>query len=634
MKKRISFGFIPLIGLLLCLGARADLPPNNIERSYSTSRNDQFNPGFEQGLQGYVASSSPTMSLETTATQVDDGKSALKFVATTSGQTITGKAITVPSGSTKPYTISCRFKTTSTDFQLQLIDGSGNVLTDQNSYAQIPSSTEYSRWSMVTTPGVTTVYPRFRSQSAGTLRVDNCYTGKSDGINAVQISQANRVAVARIASTASCLWSQTSSTLSLPSPDSDCPGPTWDFTSGGGTFVTTDTDLPQFTINNLPPGEYFAIMNVGGVSGNSAGADMSLAISDGTNTRGAQSFVANTTTAQNATLTASFTYTSAGNRTFSLYTATNSGTELVNNGGPNYTLHLTLLRYPTTQDLGFRFDALGQSATAEHGDDCAFVRTNTAFGNLSADSVCTFTTKTSRNFGTISSALSGSDKLPGIVFTPSSTGYYEVCALAQVESGTVSTILGLSLTDGTVVLDTAARGQDTANTTVRVSLCGNYFAASTGAATIRLEGRASSGQISLTSPATGVPAVSWRIKALDTQMPAPILLGAVSSNSAGLERIERVSLAAPSAGTCAVSSQSGSWVSGTPTSGGTGTCAISVAASIFSGNPTCTCSVRSSSSAFCSQATPATSSTVSFQAVNDSGTSTNQAMDIICMGPR
>lgn len=124
------------------------------------------------------------------------------------------------------------------------------------------------------------------------------------------------------APTASCNWVGTASaTLQAFTTTAACPGPTIEANGLIGSPQTTDANLPQFTVNSLPAGKYkvtiVASVNVSGAIG-----DTALAINDGTTTSGAVEFSA-TALGNNhiIVVTAVFTYSASGNKTFALWSA-------------------------------------------------------------------------------------------------------------------------------------------------------------------------------------------------------------------------------------------------------------------------------------------------------------------------
>lgn len=106
--------------------------------------------------------------------------------------------------------------------------------------------------------------------------------------------------------------------------------------------------------------------------------------------------------------------------------------------------------------------------------------------------------------------------------------------------------------------------------------------------------------------------------------------GSVTSQSTGAERIERARIA--NSGTCTTTTQSGSWV-GSLSHPGTGQCTITYATNLFSGTPSCTCTVESAG--YGCAIDSISSSAVTYRAtVTSTGSNSDQPVDIICMGPK
>ena len=115
---------------------------------------------------------------------------------------------------------------------------------------------------------------------------------------------------------------------------------------------------------------------------------------------------------------------------------------------------------------------------------------------------------------------------------------------------------------------------------------------------------------------------------------APTLVGSVTSNSTGAERIERATIT--NNGTCAISSQSGSWMT-SATFSSTGLCNLVWPASTWSSAPTCTCTAAQTggSGVHCSwnSGVPTTTG-VSTWTVNGANGLVNTNISLVCMGPR
>lgn len=146
------------------------------------------------------------------------------------------------------------------------------------------------------------------------------------------------------ATTASCTWTNTGSTLDAPGTVAACPGPTVEFDlPGSGVIQTTDADLPQVTINDLPCGYYrvtwFAPYSSTGTVG-------CAGINDGTTTSGVH---CGTGASGNFAYsgTAWFKYTSTANKTFVLWTSAGGGTASIPNDAVQQRFNMQFERYIT-----------------------------------------------------------------------------------------------------------------------------------------------------------------------------------------------------------------------------------------------------------------------------------------------
>jgi hypothetical protein len=123
-----------------------------------------------------------------------------------------------------------------------------------------------------------------------------------------------------------------------------------------------------------------------------------------------------------------------------------------------------------------------------------------------------------------------------------------------------------------------------------------------------------------------IPVTGWT-----TSQRAPLLVGSVTSNTTGLERVERATI---SSSTPSVSSQSGSWISSVSRPA-TGQFTLTLASGIFSGIPSCVANVSNGGAGnnFVAQTSPGSTTSVNV-AVANAGTATNADFQVICMGPR
>lgn len=146
-------------------------------------------------------------------------------------------------------------------------------------------------------------------------------------------------------------------------------------------------------------------------------------------------------------------------------------------------------------------------------------------------------------------------------------------------------------------------------------------------------GNAISGAGQIISVEASVPIQGWT-----GNQRASLLVGSVTSNTTGLERVERARVGGAASATttctsnpCTIHRQSGSWITGVAR-GGTGDYTATIAAGIFSGIPSCT--INAVGTGYVSpQSIPASATSVSiYSGINS--TAQDVYFDIVCMGPR
>jgi len=115
----------------------------------------------------------------------------------------------------------------------------------------------------------------------------------------------------------------------------------------------------------------------------------------------------------------------------------------------------------------------------------------------------------------------------------------------------------------------------------------------------------------------------------------PLLVGSVTSNTTGLERVERATIT-NNGTTCAVSSQSGTWISSLARNGADHTCTATIATGMFSSAPTCVCTCNGSGlSRFCAIGSDGNTSATSYDfQCNSTSTAVDATIYVQCMGPR
>lgn len=150
--------------------------------------------------------------------------------------------------------------------------------------------------------------------------------------------------------------------------------------------------------------------------------------------------------------------------------------------------------------------------TGYHGPDSSWTMSGTSIIDPSGDSTSTFAEKLNVGFGTVSSALSSGNKIPGIVFTPAAVGYYLVQVTFPAAQNLANAISYLRLTDGSTVI---AEQQFTTNVggyRYPICLTGIYYASSTSSKTIKIQaGNSSGGSTTIDGGATVNEMVEWTL---------------------------------------------------------------------------------------------------------------------------
>jgi len=548
------------------------------------NKNLLVNGGFEAGIAQWT-SSGGSFAKATISPMV--GRQHVTWNSSASSQTLTSTAVAIPAGMYgRNGGASCLVTTPSgtETILLQAYDGT-NILSS----VEITSSTTPTRTSVnFIFPASGNISLRLISVAADepSIAIDDCYLGPAEGYNLSNISQAQFIGSAYFATTTNCgSWTRTNTGLGAFASDADCPGPTVEFNPGPGVIQTTDTDLPKITVNNLPPGNYQVVST--NYLGQSGAATAALAINDGTTTSGTVTQNQDASTAAQMTIVANFQYTTAGNRTFEIYGASASGTITLGNGASLRQNNFAIYRYPLSNEQAYTPDKLANSWSGYHDNTCSWSRTNTAYGDFTADASCALVERTNSNFGTVSA--SGS-VLPAITFAPSRAGRYWVCATFTIGSLATNPQIGLRLWDGTTVI--AENGFRPINATgvtdfAPTTLCGIYVASNTSAKTLTIQGLADTGAISLTRVnANIVPSIDWSIFQIDQSLPAPVLTGSSVTNSSGVLKTIYANLNCDAGS--AITSQTGTTANGVSAIGNVsgGACAVTLAGA-FSTTPYC-----------------------------------------------
>jgi hypothetical protein len=615
MKKLIAL----LLMSLPALGA-----PTEPDKAIFQPRNILVNPGAELGKTAWTASSG-TFTTTTTAANVGSGNSAFSWDASASTQTLTSSAVTIPSGLFgRNIEASCNLKCASGTCTHTIGFWDGTTLTNT---ATITSNTTYTRTTIngIAASSGTLAIRITSAADEPILYLDDCYLGEARNLS--QVSQAQLVGTLTFAPASSSVWTSTSTTYATMGTNSSAGTPTVT-----GSLSQQATTVPGFKISNAPPGNYHIVAQF--TAGSTAAPECAFRFSDGTNSS------AGTETDGPAgitvTLTGLITLTTAQTSwNVELQSKRSGGTNCIvsnQSADADRTLSFQVYRFPSTSEQAVRPDQSTSIWSGYHDNTCSWARSNTSYGDPTADTTCTFTESKNTNFGSVTSYLSGSDKLPGIVFTPIRTGTYWVCAMAK-GFGSTAQINDLKLYDGTTTI--AENKYESTNSRTRtLELCGLYTATSTASKTLRIETKSDSGSFTLGANGTTTAAsIEWSIFQITGNMPAPVLVGSVTSNSSGALRTEHASVTSTcTSSPCTIALQSGSWVSSI-TRASTGNYTVNFVAGIFSSAPTCQVTVIGSLGYPTISSAPTTSS-FNIETSQTGGSDVDRAFGIICMGPR
>lgn len=456
------------------------------------------------------------------------------------------------------------------------------------------------------------------------LNVTNVTYGK--GSSASPVSQASMVGSGFFAEAGSaCVWARSAASFGSFTAVGACPGPTVTTNVGPGVIQTTDSDLPRFTVNNLPPGTYAITFT--GTNYRDAVSDTAVAVSDGTDTRGQVPLTGGSTAATSFSTTGVFTYAVAGNRSFELVGYTTAGGLYVPSSTVPLRVEFNIVRFPAAGELAIR------------PDQSDFPWTRSAA--LEA------TTGVWSGLGTITG--------PEVYISRQGDSLW---IRSRVKAGTVAPapyrmlLSAAGLTIDTAKLGTLSKKLGTCDllptgTAIELSTANNYHTAyyngSDGnniyftRATTSFDYRASNGNDYVAANDVlncvigPIPITGWT-----GNQSAPLLVGSVTSNSSGTERVERAVIAAGgtacTGSPCTISRQSGNWLTSV-TRSGAGSYTLNFASGIFLAPPTCVFATQSPGPARVD--TAPTTSAFSYTVVNAAGSAVDTSdMHVLCMGPR
>jgi hypothetical protein len=447
------------------------------------------------------------------------------------------------------------------------------------------------------------------NSGSSTMRVDSVVYSRETNVGTV--AQATFYAGMEQPGATGCGYTQTTSSGTTNYVDlgtgTGCSA--W-VTEGAATAVGTNDH--RMTLNNMPPGVY--LFQLTGTFYASSNNIAFFRLSDGTTSYQPQ-ILQNNNAGTRATNLLSFTVRidTAGSRTYRIQSSDDAAitTGWDNSIASGTGIAWKVYRYPTASEQVFRPDAPGVQWTAF--TPTGSFTTNTTYTGFYRCTGDTIELQYRLAFTGAPNATTMFLDLPS-GFTMDTT---KVVGDEAVLGSAIAIDFGVAQSSGSAYKEIGgSRIQALGPTAVGWSNTAPY----TFGASDRI-------LINATVPVTaGSPC---------SRVQAPLLVGSVTSNSAGLERVERARIAAGaacSASPCTITAQSGSWLTSV-TFLSTGVYELQIAAGIFSAPPSC--SVMTNNFVAWDAGSTPSATAFRYNTLNSSGTLTNSRdMHVQCSGPR
>ena len=590
-----------------------------------------LNPTFETSG-NWTASGGATTAINSTA--VGTGAQGYDWDSNSASQTLTSDAITIPNGlKGRNGVVSCAVKAASgtATHLLQVYDGTNVVAS-----GTISSSTSvFSRTSInFVFPSSGTVAARLISVASNEpeVYVDDCYLGPSEGYNISSIAQATFFGSITYAATTNCNWQNsgnaTQTYQNFPA-DTDCPTPTV-----SGFVSAPGTKIPGAVISSLPPGRYMVVATGVFQGGATAITNAVFRLHDGTNPlNGVSTTNIGTNTSSNESgagpVIAYVNYTAPqSNVTIQMQSANYAGvsaTQQINTNSNAF--NISIYRYPSSEETVYRPEVQNVWGSTYWPDGTtSFTTTSASYTAVTAASMLGTAVRTGK-------AVACADTNAICIEIPSMpAGSYKVEYSGGIigDSGTSCSISAYDGTTDYEMSGTNGGGAIAGHTVI------TYSSQQTDKEfTIRVKRTSGANNCQVASSLSLGHNIT--ITPLSQNIPAPVLVGSVTSNSTSAIRVEGASLAAPSAGSCAVTEVGGSdWINGNCTSGATGVCTCTLNSGVFSSAPKCQISIENlaAGNSRDEQITSTSTSTIVTFTATSGGTAANNDVFIMCMGAR
>lgn len=512
---------------------------------------------FEAGTSPWAATGG-TFVLDT-ATQLD-GLASGTFDASALGQYLSQPALTIKRsyiGRRCSADFIYQYTGATGDYDIEVYD-TGNLVATAEIVATTGSNVGLATSPHFDCPGTDTDTLEVRIVAGvadpGLIRLDNVFLGADRNI--VQLSQGGIAGESFFAETGGCTWTRTNVAPGPFTANASCPGPTITM-SRIGEWLTTDSDLPRQTIQNLPAGNYKATFYVR--ESMSASAVSFLTISDGTTNCQRLSGEDSSTASSGKVVSCTFTYTSAQpSKSFELFGGSSANTIQI--GNTTSVTRFQLEYSPLSSAEALTLNTSGLYASALWDADCLWTRASGTFGDFSAgDASCTFVQQNGSSLNVFSGEIS-SNKVPWLVANFPASEAYEVCYQGAVtsNSGSGVALLNRIVDDlGTIIAQGPTPQTGSANYFEGVRSCGIYVPP-VGQRTLKIQ-IAGSGTTQLGS-SSNVTYIS--VKKLSQGFSAPIFTEVRNKMNAGESDVKEYRIRITNSGTPTIVTQSPlGWVS-------------------------------------------------------------------------
>lgn len=486
------------------------------------------NSGFENGKAKWTNSGGTFAIVNSGSSSLLFDSASATFTASATAQYVETSLFTPQYGlDGQPCVGSIYYKGGSTSYELEVLDGSNNILARSGALA-VSTTSKQVFTSAFSCAQATPVKLRLVSSASGALiALDGASLGSSPLIS--QVSQAQFYGSVKTPLTASCTWNRASSSYGSFTAVSACPVAT-----ASGQASAPATKIPAITFASMPAGHYR--FYVSGTWGDGNASSTYMRMHDGTSFLDGENSLYTPYTSGGATPVSIFEVTYASpqsNKTIEIQMKATASTAFLDATGNDV---LISVDYFPSQSQTVANISGATANWSGYISGCSFVNPNgTAFSEFTVNNSCTLTQQNNVNFGSVS-IYNSSGNLPGFTFTPPSVGSYYVCAATNMGQSITNHYGSLELSDTAGPTVIAQQNSSGGTLVSGVTLCGVYNASTLSSKTIRLRAATDSASAHaqlFDGAGLGVPgsAVFFSIVNITSNLPSPFIQPSLTKSS-------------------------------------------------------------------------------------------------------